>query len=337
VQKYTTFNNISAGNYFANISFLGYKPETISPIYIPADSPPESGFKVILKPQSVKLSPVTVSAKKDKIVFEDDKIVYNVMQDARILGGSAMEVLENAPMVKIDIDDNVKLLGRKSVAVCIDDVPITSLGMSTKDYLKSIHWTEIERIEIMHNPPSGYDIPEGSGAINIILKKKIDKKYSGFVDAAGTTKDEYNSGVGLNYKLGELNIKSSYSGSYFDFKSFTDVFRQSSLNDIPVLLNSENDSRYKSLKNSFRLVLIYNPDNKISIFQTTNYNYLYNKNSIDIVNLYTDEAQNTPGMVKNNKISVTGTSFFSYALNYMQSCSSNKQKLKAIFIASNNL
>jgi hypothetical protein len=332
-----TFNNISAGNYFANISFLGYKPETISPIYIPADSPPESGFKVILKPQSIKLSPVTVSAPKEIIVYEENKIVYNASRDSLNFGGSAMEVLENAPMVKIDVDDNISLLGRRTVSIFLNEIPVNRMGISNKDLLKTIHWSEIDRIEIMHNPPQEFDVQDNGGAINIILKKKEDKKYSGYVDASGTTKNEYNSGLGFNYRLNKLNIRSSYSISYSDYNTYTDTYRENMLTEKPVFLLNNNDSRNKNIRNSFRLVLSYIHDSKTSLFQTANYNILNNNNVFSASNKFSDNDNNLVSYYINNRFSRNSTNYFSYSSNFLKTFSSSRHKLTSIFSFSNNL
>jgi hypothetical protein len=91
-----------------------------------------------------------------------------------------MEALKFAP--KIDpTSDGIRMIGKSSLAVMVNDRLLNLDGQSLDSYLKSLRSENIERIEIVTNPPARFDASGNSGMINIILKKNTDVGFDGSV------------------------------------------------------------------------------------------------------------------------------------------------------------
>ena len=86
-------------------------------------------------------------------------------------GNDAMEILERAPGVTVDKDDNISISGKNGVQVFIDGKPSPLAGKDLSEYLKTLQSAQIESIEIITNPSAKYEAAGNAGIINIRLKK----------------------------------------------------------------------------------------------------------------------------------------------------------------------
>ncbi len=91
----------------------------------------------------------------------------------------AMDVLEKAPGVTLDKDDNISLKGKQSVSIMIDGKPTYLQASQLADYLRSLPASAIDQIELMTNPSAKYDAAGNSGIINIKTKKNKMKGFNG--------------------------------------------------------------------------------------------------------------------------------------------------------------
>src|SRR5205085_3335713 len=103
------------------------------------------------------LNQVEVSAIKPLVEIRSDKTVFNVENSINSVGSTAYELLQKAPGVVVDNNDNVSLKGRVGVLVQIDGRDMHMSQEELGDYLKSIQSTDVESIELISNPSSKYD------------------------------------------------------------------------------------------------------------------------------------------------------------------------------------
>ncbi|MCH2192764.1 outer membrane beta-barrel family protein [Kordia sp.] len=158
------------------ISFIGY--ESVEQI-INSESPNNLG-SIIIKESQNELATVVVTAKKPIIQRKAGKLIFNVKNSVVSNGFNAMEALKFAP--KIDpTSDGIRMIGKSSLAVMVNDRLLNLDGQSLDSYLKSLRSENIERIEIVTNPPARFDASGNSGMINIILKKNTDVGFDGSV------------------------------------------------------------------------------------------------------------------------------------------------------------
>src|SRR4051794_27771359 len=88
-----------------------------------------------------------------------DRRTYQVKQNPHSAQKDAVQLLRGLPAVTITPDDGIMLLGSSSVKIFVDGRPYQ--GDPTQ-YLRTLHGSDIERIEIITNPSAQYSA-EGTG------------------------------------------------------------------------------------------------------------------------------------------------------------------------------
>lgn len=177
-----TLENIKPGNYFLDISFIGYTTKKQS-LFIGTLSNFLDVAGIELEQNTGTLGEVVVSARKEEISGKLDKKVYAVADNISQSGGSVLQAMQNLPGVTIQ-EGKVQLRGNDKVTILIDGKQTALTGFGSQAGLDNIPASSIERIEIINNPSSKYDANGNAGIINIILRK--DKK-EGFNGKAGIT------------------------------------------------------------------------------------------------------------------------------------------------------
>ena len=208
-----SFDHINAGTYIIRATAVGYVKTTSAAFKVTdgasAIAAPE--LKMRDNPQSLKTVDITTT--KPLIERKVDRMVMNVENSILAAGNSAMEILERAPGVTIDKDDNISLKGKQGVTVMINDKLTYLSSAQLATLLRSTDGTTIESIEIITNPSAKYDASGNSGIINIKLKKNKDAGTNGSI-TAGAAMGYYfkdNTSASLNHKEGNLNIFGNFS------------------------------------------------------------------------------------------------------------------------------
>lgn len=189
------------GEFWLQVNYLGYKA-SIKTITI------KPGFRNIdlgtirLNPAAKNIAEVIVRANKNAIDYKIDKKVLHVSQQYTAVSGSAVDVLQNAPAVQVDVEGNVALRGNSNFTVLIDGRPTV---LEATEALEQIPAGMIQDIEIITNPSAKYD-PEGTaGIINIITKKRSLEGVSGLSHVNIGLDDKYGADVLLNYRTEHFN------------------------------------------------------------------------------------------------------------------------------------
>lgn len=105
--------------------------------------------------------------------------------DAQSTFGSLGDILSNIPSVDVDPTGIVSLRGD----ILIDGKPSNQFsGASAGDNLQSIPAKDIERIEILTNPPVQYKADGVAGVINIITRRNHQAGSSGSIAQTGAMK-----------------------------------------------------------------------------------------------------------------------------------------------------
>lgn len=158
---------------------------------------------------------VTITKAKPLIERQDGKMIMNVENSIASAGNSAFEVLEKAPGVTIDNNDNISLRGKGNLLIQIDGKNTPMTGSDLASYLKGIPSSTIEKIEFITNPSSKYDAA-GSSIINIKLKKEQRKGTNGSISTSlGSGKYiKNNNSISINHRNKKVNIFGNYSFAY---------------------------------------------------------------------------------------------------------------------------
>jgi iron complex outermembrane receptor protein len=205
------FEHVKPGVYIIKASEVGYQPAQSQPftvatadVIIPALKMPAANHN---------LNTVTITASKPLIERQLDRTVMNVAGSVLAAGNSAMDILERAPGVSIDKDDNISLKGKQGVTVMINDKLTYLSPAQLATLLRSTDGNSIQSIELITNPSAKYDAAGNSGIINIKLKKNTREGTNGSIVATGGLSAYYNDNTTftLNHKQGSLNVFASFN------------------------------------------------------------------------------------------------------------------------------
>jgi outer membrane receptor protein involved in Fe transport len=211
-----SLTSIDNGVYLLRAAYIGY-------LTFIKDSIVVSPQKMNIRLGNIKLNhgrgmlkEVQVTAQKSQISLGIDKKSFNVDQSLVSQGGSVTDLLTNVPSVQVDVDGNISLRGSTNVKVLINGKESALTGSSISDILQSIPASAIETIEVITNPSSKYQAEGDSGIINIILKKNVQKGFTGSASGSGGTQDSYSGNFSLAYQNKAINIYSNYSYRHGD-------------------------------------------------------------------------------------------------------------------------
>lgn len=229
-----TLADLPPGKYYLEISFIGFRANRVHRIELSPDARLDLG-KINLEPTAIAMPEVEATAEKPKLEFKIDRKVINVDQNPALQTGTAVDVLKNAPSVKVDLEGNVTLRGLSSFTVLIDGRPTALEG---GEALRQVPASTIDRIEIVTNPSAKYE-PEGkAGIINVILKKQRQPGISGiFTLNAGN-----NSQAGTNLLLSlKTNTATFYLNPYLSQGNFPGTWMMKSWT-----ITSNGDTAYRT-------------------------------------------------------------------------------------------
>ncbi len=163
----------------------------------------DEGINTAPAPATLPAVSVTGSAARTRI----DRKVYDLSQDLQRATGSAADVLNAIPSIEVDADGNVSLRGDPHVTILVDGKPSAQLtGSRAGDGLLQWSASDIEKIEVMSNPPAQYKAEGTAGVINIVTKKARPAGSSGSFQASlGNRERALLSGNGA-YNNGPLSL-----------------------------------------------------------------------------------------------------------------------------------
>ncbi|MFN3589739.1 MAG: outer membrane beta-barrel protein, partial [Spirosomataceae bacterium] len=178
---------------------------------------------IILQESSTTLSEVKIVAKKPFIEQKIDRTVLNVENSIVSSGSTALEILERAPGVTIDSqNDQIRLRNKSGVLFMIDGKRTFLSEADLAQMLRNMTSDQIESVEIITNPSSKYDAAGNSGIINIKLKKNQQVGTNGtftlgagngFIPDAPKDLSRYNSSLQVNHRTKKLNMFANVSAN----------------------------------------------------------------------------------------------------------------------------
>ncbi len=192
---------VPAGRFYLRVSFIGYRTRTVEEIELASGARFDLG-RTELRQTVVPVEGVETVGEKPTLTYEIDKKIIDVSKLLTAQSGTAVDALENAPSVTVDIEGNVSLRGSQNFTVLIDGKPTM---LEPSEALKQIPAGTIETIEIITNPSAKYD-PDGvTGIINVVLKKQKAPGISGLANLNAGLRNRYGGDVLLGYRHGIVN------------------------------------------------------------------------------------------------------------------------------------
>ncbi len=217
-----SLKDIPDGQYFLEVSMLGFLDEKIADLSFPRDN--RKQFDIQLDEEAQSLSTVTVTAKAPMLEQRADRLIVNVENNLTSLNSNLLEVMKKVPGV-IVVGDKLRMAGQSNVTILLNGK--TTKYMDVDALLKDIPGDNIKRVEVIHQPGAEFEA-EGTGPIiNIILKKNSLYGTNGSVNA-GVSKGEYwryRTGFSLSHYQGNLNISAGASTGRNSWYEGLDVVR----------------------------------------------------------------------------------------------------------------
>lgn len=176
--------DVKNGEYSLMIRLVGYDLFTRPDIVLASSSATVDLGTIAMKPLEVGLAEVEVVAQKKQVIYKLDKKVIEASSNMLASGGTAVDILENTPSIRVDAEGEVSFRGSTGFTVYVDGKPSVFSGTQALEQIPSGH---IENIEIITTPSARHDTGGDVGIINIITKKHAQHGFSGMVNLTGST------------------------------------------------------------------------------------------------------------------------------------------------------
>lgn len=126
----------------------------------------------IAQPASPQTDVIEIVGARTGEALKIDRRTYQVQQTPHSAQKDTYQLLRGLPAITITADDQINLLGAPDVTVLID-------GHATRTNLRTLHGSDIDRIEVLTNPSAQYSAEGTGGIINLVLRKKRTDGVSG--------------------------------------------------------------------------------------------------------------------------------------------------------------
>lgn len=167
INGFFTIEDIRKGNYFLEVSFVGYQLKSISTIEINSRGESKDLGRIELT-ISNQLNEVIVRSDAATIINKIDRQVFDAKKFQNAQGGTATDLVKNLPSISVDGLGEISVRGSTGFVVLLNGKPVQGNATTLLNQLPA---NAIERVEVVTAPSAKYD-PEGkAGILNIITKK----------------------------------------------------------------------------------------------------------------------------------------------------------------------
>ena len=203
-------DNLEAGQYYLEVVYLGYKPDTIEQIDLKEDA--DIGTVQLFTEENM-LSGVEIKANRPVIERQADKLIFNVENSTRSSGENVFDILRTVPGVTVSGNDQISINGKSGVQVMINGKIEQLSTDQLATLLKSMQSSNVKKIEVVSNPSAKYDANARGGILNIQLKSNLRTGVNGSVYANYRQHRYANGDVGFNLNMNhkKLTISTNYN------------------------------------------------------------------------------------------------------------------------------
>jgi len=118
---------------------------------------------------NIQLKGIEVTAQRQLIKQEVDRIGYNIAEDADSKTNNVLTMLRKVPMVSVDASDEIRINGQQNFKIFRNGHPDPSLSRNAKDLLKAMPASSVKRIEVITEPGAKYDAEGTTMILNIVM------------------------------------------------------------------------------------------------------------------------------------------------------------------------
>jgi hypothetical protein len=172
--------------------------------------------ELVLTPEATTVGTISIAARKPFIEQSADKTVVNVEGSLISSGLTALDVLKRVPGAQVSASGEIRLKGQNGVLVFLNGRAMYLETEQLASFLKTLPADQIERIEVLTNPPAQYDARGRGGVIDIKLKQG---QYDGLNGSANLNLQhgvypKAGAGLNLSYRKRKLSLTTAYQYNY---------------------------------------------------------------------------------------------------------------------------
>lgn len=212
-----SFADLVPGDYLLSTGMIGYQTQYSEKLTL-KNEPGELTLPVIqLSENTAMLSEVEVVEKKALFEQQIDRLVVNVENSINLTGTTALDVLKRSPGVSVNPQSNtISMSGKDGVVVMLNGKISRMPADAVVQMLDGMNSDNIEKIELIHTPPSNFDAQGNAGFINIVMKKSQEDGFNGgfSLNAGYGKKEKTGASFNLNWKKNKVNWFADYSWRY---------------------------------------------------------------------------------------------------------------------------
>jgi len=285
---------------------------------------------IVLDPSTYNFKEVVVNGSKVKVTELGDRTIYGIPDGIKKTSTDGLDVLRKVPSVQVDyLNENITVNGKSNIKIEVDGVT------RDKEYLKRLHPTQIDKMEVITSPSGKYDA-DVDAVINIVTNPAMKYGLKGTASAmalpvgGGAYIGRLN--ASLDYGLEKVSYYVAANGMIQKFNINSDMDRIAGGNE----LNRRNIMGYNGNNKNVNVGLIYDPNelNNINLNISYNgnltningdaWNYNHSNNTINsIFKTYTNTDNNSDGITSSlfykHKFNKNTQHGFEVELNYYKS------------------
>ena len=210
---YFVFEELAIGEYNIEVTYNGYVTK-ILPGNITGKKLNKNLKNILLEIDTYLLNDIKLSTEAPVYENKIEKIVYNVENDLDQSANDGIDVIRNAPLVSVDIDDKISLRGSENVKFLLNGKTSSFLHSGNiSDVLQTIPAEQIKSVEVITSPGAKYDAEGSAGIINIITNQKNIEGFNASVNTNTGTRVNRSS-FNLNAGKNRFGISASGGARY---------------------------------------------------------------------------------------------------------------------------
>ncbi len=205
------FEAVRPGEYVISASMVGYTKSFSKRFELGAQSIelPE----IFLEEETTNLSEVVVRENRQLLEQKIDRLVINLEGSITSSGNTILEVLQKAPGVVVNRQNNtIAMNGKSGIRVMINNKMVQLPLDAVVQMLDGMNASNVEKIELITAPPSEYDAEGNAGIIHIVTKTGEDLGTNGSFGLMVGARWAEN--LGANFNIHHRNKRMAYFLDY---------------------------------------------------------------------------------------------------------------------------
>ena len=199
----------SGGDCFMTASYMGYLQQRFD-LSLTDKNRNIIHPDIFLQQGSIELQEISVVARRRQTVYKLDRKVIEASGYISTAGGTAIDILEQTPSVRVDANGELTFRGSSGFKVYIDGKPATVDGSAA---LEQIPAGQIENIEIISTPSAKNEAGGVAGIIKVNTKKQTAGGWSGMINTMGSAVESRSIDFLTSYKNNKLRWQTSGEAS----------------------------------------------------------------------------------------------------------------------------